>query len=95
MKLTVDDLPEKERNTYQIIQHLPLYEKRVLWKLIRLANKDHICIIDSLTPTINILIEKQLVSINSSFKARNKISLFILRRSPFLMKKLQVLGQEH
>lgn len=95
MRLTVDDLPEKERNTYHMIQHLPIHEKRVLWKLIRSANKDHICIIDSLSPTIHTLIEKQLVSVNRSFKKRNKTSLFILRRSPFLMKKLQVLGQNN
>lgn len=93
MKVTVDDLPEKERDIYLMIQGLPLQEKRILWKLIRLSNKDHICIIDSLTPTIHTLIEKQLVTKNKSFKHKHKTSLFILRRSPFLMKKLQVLGQ--
>ncbi|WP_416151196.1 hypothetical protein ACM26V_09585 [Salipaludibacillus sp. HK11] len=93
MKLTVDDLPEKEREIYYVIQNLPILEKRVLWKLIRLSNKDHICLVDHLTPSIHTLINKQLVSINNTYKSRTKTSLFILRRSPFLMKKLQVLGQ--
>ncbi|WP_280769194.1 hypothetical protein [Salipaludibacillus daqingensis] len=93
MKLTVDDLPIKERKTYLMIQDLPIHEKRVLWKLIRLSNKDHICVIDSLTPTVHVLIEKQLITLNKSFKQPNKISLFVLRKTPFLMKKLQVIGQ--
>jgi hypothetical protein len=94
VKIRAEDLPEKERALFLSIQTLPRHEKQTLWSLIRLSNKDHICVAPRLTPEIHQLIKKGLITINPSFQARNKISLFILRKTPFLMKKLQAIGQQ-
>ncbi|MCR6107266.1 hypothetical protein HXA34_13255 [Salipaludibacillus agaradhaerens] len=94
MKIRAEDLPEKERALFLSIQTLPRHEKQTLWSLIRLSNKDHICIVPRLTPEIQQLIQKGLVTINPSFHIQSKISLFILRKTPFLMKKLQTIGQQ-
>ncbi|PYZ93421.1 hypothetical protein CR194_09600 [Salipaludibacillus keqinensis] len=94
MKLEAADLPEKERDTFLFIQHLPTQEKKTLWKLIRGSNKDHICMVNRLTPSVHALITQGLVTINKSYKQKNQISLFILRKTPHLMKKLQDLGRE-
>lgn len=94
MKLSVEDLPEKERSVFLTIQQLPQADKKILWKLIRCSNKDHICIVKRLTPSVKRLTAKELVTVNPSYKNVSGTSLFVLRKAPFLMKKLQVIGQK-
>lgn len=91
LKLSTEDLPEKERKVFNQIQQLPKENKRVLWMLILLSNKDHICIINKLTneKEIDALREQNLISINRAYHHSLKTSIFVLRRTPHLMKKLQ------
>lgn len=94
MKLTTEDLPLEERQEFESIQRLSEENKRVLWMLIKLSNKDHICIVNNLTEEIRALINLHFVSINPTYKHRSKTSLFVLRKTPHLMKKLQQLAND-
>jgi hypothetical protein len=95
MKIEAGDLPVNEQETFYYLKNLPKNEKQTLWILIRKSNKDHICVIEHITPAIRSLIAKKLISVNKSFRHSSKTSLFILRQTPHLMKKLQELGQEY
>ncbi|RKL68831.1 hypothetical protein CR203_01960 [Salipaludibacillus neizhouensis] len=97
MKLDAEDLPEKERHVFEQMKQLSPANKRVLWTLIKISNKDHICLINKeyRPKEMNVLMKEHLISINHAYLHSRKTSIFVLRRTPHLMKKLQQIATEN
>ncbi|MFC4735390.1 hypothetical protein ACFO4L_02220 [Bacillus daqingensis] len=89
MKLTEEQLPESERPVWRKLQQLERREKQILWRLIQHSSKDHLCIVQNVTPAVNELEEQGLIQRNPAYQSRNGTSYYVLRRTPHLMKKLQ------
>gem|GEM_PF-5667227 len=89
MKLSSEDLPREEQVVWRTLRSLPFSEKKTLWRLIQLSNKDHLCFTALQTASMLRLEEKGLIIKNSVYRGREGYSYYIMRNAPHLMKKLQ------
>ncbi|TVP83845.1 MAG: hypothetical protein EA344_08345 [Alkalicoccus sp.] len=89
MKLSSEDLPREEQVLWKALRSLPFPEKKTLWRLIQLSNKDHLCFTNVRTSAMLRLEEKGLIIKNSVYQGREGYSYYIMRNAPHLMKKLQ------
>ncbi|NJP38933.1 hypothetical protein [Alkalicoccus luteus] len=89
MKLTEEQLPEKERPVWRKLQQLENREKQTLWLLIQHSSKDHLCIVQHITPAVQALEQHGLIQANPAYQGKTGISFYVLRNTPHLMKKLQ------
>jgi hypothetical protein len=89
LKLSPEDLPREEQEVWKTLRSLPLSEKKTLWRLIQLSNKDHLCCTYIRTSAMLRLEEKGLIIKNSVYRGREGYSYYIMRNAPHLMKKLQ------
>jgi|SRR5690625_1149719 len=76
-----------EKYTMAIIRTLQISEKRLLWEIIRKANKDGITIYKGTSPSLQVLINKELITINKLYQGKG-YSLIVLPKCQTLIRKL-------
>ncbi|OZM56938.1 hypothetical protein CIB95_09210 [Lottiidibacillus patelloidae] len=84
------NIPSKEMQTWVHMKQLPTLQKKLLWHLIKISNKDNIALYQGVKQDLVGLIEKKLV-IDNPIKMRMGISVFVLPYTPYLMRELKSL----
>ncbi|MRH44525.1 hypothetical protein GH741_17920 [Aquibacillus halophilus] len=87
-KVILNEIPKEEVSTWELIKNLPTPQKKLLWYLIIESNKDGTTIYSHDKNNLLFLMDKGLIRLNTFFKSTTKVSVFVLRDTPYLMRAL-------
>lgn len=88
MKVSITELPDREKVIYQKITQMPKQEKQMLWHLIKHTNIEGFALHPKMEKEMLSLIRQEFIAINEIYQGEG-FSFFILQKAPYLLRQLK------